>query len=226
MKNTLSLNLFLSLFVLAFVVTSCNKDDSTDPELTETCSDGIQNQNETGIDCGGDCDPCATCSDGIQNQNETGIDCGGECDPCPTAAPDYFFTCKIGISNFNGNYTGPNTGFSSDIASDLKLITSWAGIASPKLITIDFNVPFTVGTTYSWTDELFAQNPDEATFDYSSFDGSTPDFRAVEDEGSITITLIDTDNRYAEGTFEGMIFNINDLSDVREVTEGSFRLPY
>ena len=27
-------------------------------------------------------DPAATCSDGIQNQGETGIDCGGPCDAC------------------------------------------------------------------------------------------------------------------------------------------------
>ncbi len=52
-----------------------------------TCTDGIQNGNETGIDCGGpDCTPCAvasTCTDGIQNGNETGIDCGGpDCAPC------------------------------------------------------------------------------------------------------------------------------------------------
>ncbi|MBP6698398.1 MAG: T9SS type A sorting domain-containing protein [Flavobacteriales bacterium] len=49
-----------------------------------TCTDGIQNQGETGIDCGGPCAACATCSDGIQNQGETGIDCGGPCTPCST----------------------------------------------------------------------------------------------------------------------------------------------
>lgn len=54
-----------------------------------TCSDGIQNQDETGVDCGGaTCSPCGggggeTCSDGIQNQDETGVDCGGaSCSPC------------------------------------------------------------------------------------------------------------------------------------------------
>lgn len=47
-----------------------------------TCNDGIQNQGETGIDCGGPCAPCPTCNDGIQNQGETGIDCGGPCQPC------------------------------------------------------------------------------------------------------------------------------------------------
>ena len=59
-----------------------------------TCSDGIQNQGETGVDCGGPCAPCvdpATCSDGIQNQGETGVDCGGPCDACPT--------CNDGIQN-------------------------------------------------------------------------------------------------------------------------------
>ncbi len=53
----------------------------TDP----TCNDGIQNGDETGIDCGGSCEPCQvdpTCNDGIQNGDETGIDCGGSCEPC------------------------------------------------------------------------------------------------------------------------------------------------
>ena len=49
-----------------------------------TCTDGIQNGNETDVDCGGPtCTPCPSCYDGIQNQNETGIDCGGICPtPC------------------------------------------------------------------------------------------------------------------------------------------------
>ncbi len=62
-----------------------------------TCSDGIQNQGETGVDCGGPCAACvpaATCSDGIQNQGETGVDCGGPCVACAPAA-----TCSDGIQN-------------------------------------------------------------------------------------------------------------------------------
>lgn len=74
----------------------------------ETCSDGIQNQDETGVDCGGTfcipchCTngvmdaglgeiavdyggPCGDCTDGIQNGPETGVDCGGPfCIPCNT----------------------------------------------------------------------------------------------------------------------------------------------
>jgi len=54
-----------------------------------TCDDGVQNGNETGVDCGGpDCSPCVvppTCDDGIQNGDETGVDCGGSsCEPCST----------------------------------------------------------------------------------------------------------------------------------------------
>lgn len=55
-----------------------------------TCYDGVKNQNEEGIDCGGACPPCfvnitgplPTCFDGIKNQNESGIDCGGPCPEC------------------------------------------------------------------------------------------------------------------------------------------------
>lgn len=53
--------------------------------LIPGCADGIQNQGETGVDCGGPCSPCPpvpSCTDGIQNQGETGIDCGGPCSPC------------------------------------------------------------------------------------------------------------------------------------------------
>jgi hypothetical protein len=36
-----------------------------------SCNDGIQNGDETGVDCGGSCDPCTTCNDGVQNGDET-----------------------------------------------------------------------------------------------------------------------------------------------------------
>ena len=65
-----------------------------------TCDDGIQNGDETGIDCGGSCAACATCDDGIQNGDETGIDCGGSCVACAT--------CDDGI--LNGDETGIDCG--------------------------------------------------------------------------------------------------------------------
>eukprot|EP00961_Rhodomonas_salina_P297443 3937224-Rhodomonas_salina.1 len=49
-----------------------------------TCTDGILNQDEVEVDCGGEiCTGCGSCNDGIQNQDENDVDCGGSnCDPC------------------------------------------------------------------------------------------------------------------------------------------------
>ncbi|MBS3137401.1 hypothetical protein J4232_03135 [Candidatus Woesearchaeota archaeon] len=61
----------------------------------ESCFDGIQAQNEQGIDCGGICqNKCIGCTDGIKNQGETGIDCGG---PCANKCG----SCTDGIVNQN-----------------------------------------------------------------------------------------------------------------------------
>jgi hypothetical protein len=41
------------------LLTSCNNDDGMmDPMAKATCNDGIMNGSETGIDCGGSCEPC------------------------------------------------------------------------------------------------------------------------------------------------------------------------
>jgi Tol biopolymer transport system component len=68
-----------------------------------TCSDGVQNQDETGLDCGGSiCGPCPTCSDGVKNQDETGVDCGGSrCAPClcTFGAPQVLGTPPNGAGN-------------------------------------------------------------------------------------------------------------------------------
>ncbi len=47
-----------------------------------SCHDGIQNQNETGRDCGGPCPPCPSCYDKVMNGDEKGVDCGGVCGSC------------------------------------------------------------------------------------------------------------------------------------------------
>jgi predicted GNAT family acetyltransferase len=58
---------------------------------SSSCTDGMQNGDETGNDCGGSCITCPTCSDGVLNGQETGIDCGGSCAACPT--------CSDGVQN-------------------------------------------------------------------------------------------------------------------------------
>lgn len=67
-----------------------------------TCDDGIQNGDETGVDCGGSCEPCVatpTCDDGIQNGDETGVDCGGSCAPCVVTCET--FNLDLDFDNFS-----------------------------------------------------------------------------------------------------------------------------
>src|SRR3989338_4703204 len=78
-----------------------------------TCSDGIKNQEEEDIDCGGpNCDACIheTCFDGIKNQDEEKIDCGGVCGSCDICEPNVEF---LGKSSYWGGREGI-FGFSSN----------------------------------------------------------------------------------------------------------------
>ncbi|MFX0556688.1 DUF4331 family protein [Maribacter sp. CXY002] len=55
--NTIKI-MFLSLYTVA-ALSSCDNDDNYESGLQATCSDGIMNGNETGVDCGGtSCVPC------------------------------------------------------------------------------------------------------------------------------------------------------------------------
>ena len=49
-----------------------------------SCNDGTQNQDETGVDCGGSCPNQDCCTNGYADVDggETGVDCGGSCGAC------------------------------------------------------------------------------------------------------------------------------------------------
>ncbi len=120
---------FAALFLLSFFITSCLNDDNLIPP---NCFDGILNNGEFDVDCGGTCDPCPpsctnglwdadfgetdidcggpnceacpTCNDLIMNQDEIGIDCGGEnCEPCGTGG-----SCLNGV--LDGDEQGVDCG--------------------------------------------------------------------------------------------------------------------
>jgi hypothetical protein len=96
-----------------------------------TCVDGVQNQSETGVDCGGPCNACATdptCSDGIKNQTETGVDCGGPCSAC--------VTCSDGVQN--QSETGIDCGGPCAACSTLPLSATFAAGADSFVYTDDF----------------------------------------------------------------------------------------
>lgn len=51
--------LIIAGFAIATLgLTSCSEDDDMPIEQLATCTDGIKNGNETGVDCGGACAPC------------------------------------------------------------------------------------------------------------------------------------------------------------------------
>ncbi|MEM9847597.1 MAG: fibronectin type III domain-containing protein [Bacteroidota bacterium] len=134
---------------------------------TPTCEDGIQNGDETGVDCGGsDCPPCdtPTCEDGIQNGDETGVDCGGSCEPCNNS-------CDAPI----GLFVSDNTGNS--------VILNWSVVANANNYRVEVRPlgsnrwnsgktsnnsaiaqPLSAGTTYEW--RVRSNCPDE-TSDWS-----------------------------------------------------------
>lgn len=78
MKKLIASSLLTIFMLVSF--TSCS--DETNGSGA-SCFNGLKDGDETGVDCGGSCAPCATCDDGIKNGSETGVDCGGpDCAPC------------------------------------------------------------------------------------------------------------------------------------------------
>ena len=60
------------------------------------CRDGTQNQDETGVDCGGSCPNADCCANGYADvgNGETGVDCGGSCGGC--GGPVTYFVSNVG----------------------------------------------------------------------------------------------------------------------------------
>lgn len=67
-KTNFRIYSFAMAFISMFVISSCSDDD----DFTEQTGD--------------DMPPMATCTDGMMNGDETGVDCGGSCEPCEEEA--------------------------------------------------------------------------------------------------------------------------------------------
>ncbi|WP_037348875.1 GEVED domain-containing protein [Sediminibacter sp. Hel_I_10] len=92
--------------------------------------------------CGAVAQP--TCNDGIQNGNETGVDCGGSCSPCQTGNQycssqgdsvndEYISRVQVGsINNASGaqlysNFTSVSTDLSKGSSYTLTITPTWTG---------------------------------------------------------------------------------------------------
>jgi|AntRauTorckE5430_2_1112549.scaffolds.fasta_scaffold00452_2 hypothetical protein len=65
---------------------------------------------------GGNNPPAPTCNDGVQNGNETGVDCGGDCTPCDTGGGGCT-DINFASDNFESNYGTWNDGGSDCVRS-------------------------------------------------------------------------------------------------------------
>ena len=213
MKKFSLLLLLLSLS-FATLVNSCKQE--------ATCTDGKQNQGETGIDCGdaaGKCPPCenaVSCSNGVQDGGELGVDCGG---PCPNACQTSP-TCTDGIQN--GTETGVDCGgsctpcgtgtgtFTCSIDGTAFSATTVAGVAttgaSPILLITGTNGANSIAITHSGafvpgTYPVTSLSP----ITYTSAANSC----ISTSDGTLTISQFDTANKKVSGTFT---FNCNNAS--------------
>ncbi|HOX42999.1 MAG TPA: fibrinogen-like YCDxxxxGGGW domain-containing protein [Myxococcota bacterium] len=94
-------------------------------QVDPTCTDGLMNGQETDLDCGGACGPCAagggcltrddcssqvcveqkcaapSCDDDVRNGYETDLNCGGTCPGCPVDSD-----CQVGANCESGSCGG------------------------------------------------------------------------------------------------------------------------
>jgi hypothetical protein len=194
----------LSLIIVfaSVAIISCSKKDD---ESTGTCSDGIKNQTETGIDCGGPCAVCPSCTDGIKNQGETDIDCGGPCTACAPAS----FTCKI-----NGVTWVADSAYVDTLIIPPNLSTAIYAFKGISKFYFLFYNPVTVGSAIN----LFYATYHKYYEDLSP-SGEFADAHAGE-TNTITFSRYDFVNRKASADFSCTLYNIS-VSSVA-VTQGKF----
>jgi hypothetical protein len=80
---------------------ACTSTDGGGGNCPSTCSDGVQDEDEKGVDCGGSCPNQSCCANGYADVDlgETGVDCGGSCGVCKKAT---YFVSNQGSDSSSG----------------------------------------------------------------------------------------------------------------------------
>ncbi len=180
--------------------TSCSDEPS--------CTDGEQNQFETGIDCGGPCTACdeapPSCVDGILNQNEEEVDCGGPCPACEEETETAAMSATVAGTAWTAATILGTEGFDGELIIN--------GVAADgSVVTLGHNGAFEAGT-YD-LDLIISSSYTTNSEDFcSSVNGSA---------GSITFTTFDTTNKVVSGTF-GFSCAYEEGGEETDITAGQF----
>ena len=214
MKKIKLLIAFACIGALTFYACKKSSDGSS---TAATCSDGIQNQSETGIDCGGPCTACVTtpsCSDGIKNQNETDIDCGGVCPACaPTA-----MTCLVDGVSWTAN-TSKSVSYSAGPPVNTRLTGIQTVGTTVSNIGIALQGNLTLNTSYNLITPPTGITITEKK--YSTLVGATNTVYNCT-AGTIKFTRLDLTNHKASGTFSGTFISTIGGTVTKQITGGVF----
>lgn len=174
-------------------------------ESAPTCTDSVQNGDETGVDCGGSCAACvpAFCSDTVQSGDETGIDCGGS---CPTVCP----TCSDSIQN--GDETGVDCGGSCSACTDTTYLIDFGLNSTPGNwnILVDYMVDDQIvdllddtGTSSAIDLTVTARFGSKSTSGYSTVESPYPNtaktdmfYVASGDTASMKVSSLNISKKY------------------------------
>src|SRR3989344_2832276 len=122
--------------------------------VTFVCGNGQCESGEDYSSCSQDCPAVATCSDGIQNQGETGVDCGGPCAACSIQTElGLYELYEISLTD-SQSYSNPYTQ-----ASVSATFTGTSGNAQGKTMTVkgfwdggdNWKVRFAPSYTGAWS---------------------------------------------------------------------------
>jgi len=210
--------LSLIIAIVGFTLsTGCNKAPS--------CSDGIQNQGERGIDCSGPCLDRCDCFNGVIDGEETGIDCGGRfctcCEPpCqPRVEPSACLEMPAEAGSFQVNMNPPIS------KKPNAFILESSGQLIIKISNPDNSGGIQINQTVSgfFVDEFDVKGSGITSVHFLDVDGKNYYSQVEGSAGKVTFTefVNQIDCKYVSGTFEVTLFTQNKDSNI--LISGDFR---
>ena len=189
--------------LIVLVIISCNPDGNK----ISPCFNGMQDGNETDVDCGGpDCDPCKiTCIDHLLNGDEEGVDCGGtSCNVCNPIVTE--FSAQINTTPFTNSVNSVVL---------VNKVFNISGLLDDVMITITIPADIEPG---------FYEIPDSALSGTVSDGSVVPPLFYVSISGDFTIISHDKLNKKIAGIFE--FGGLTSGGETLVVSNGSFRITY